>query len=129
MFTKETGWMFQEITVMIFSSIVRSLHFWIKDCKILGSRNTKFHLLHNVFQERIQKFFCNECLIEYWMIKCNLRDGVMLGAKINGSLHLDSHREKSAKILFHILYSLLTMKNTATSTCVLTARILTVGFL
>ena len=50
----------------------------------------------------------------------------MLRAKNNASLHHDNQGGKSAKILFHIFHSLLAMKNTVTSTCVLTTKILTV---
>ena len=50
----------------------------------------------------------------------------MLRAKNNASLHHDNQGGKSAKILFHIFHSLLAMKNTVTSTCVLTARVLAV---
>ena len=40
---------------------------------------------------------------------------------MNASLHHDKQGEKSAKILFQIFHSLLAIKNTATSTCILNA--------
>ena len=61
-------------------------------------------------------------------MKCNLRDGAMLGAKNNSSIHHENQGEKEGKKLFKIFHSLLPMENTATSTCVLTIRILTVKF-
>ena len=50
----------------------------------------------------------------------------MLGAINNAFLHHESWGEKDAKILFHSFHSLFAMKNAATSTCVLTTRILAV---
>ena len=45
---------------------------------------------------------------------------------MKASLHNEDYGEKRAKILFHNFHSLLAMGKIATSTCVLTARILSV---
>ena len=74
----------------------------------------------------MQQFFFNESLLQYWKIKCNLRYGAQLGAINNAFLHHKSCGKKSGKILFQIFHLFLAMKNTAKSTCALTARILTV---
>ena len=62
----------------------------IAKCPTNLLREHKFCIHYLKSQERIQQLFCNESLLEYWMIKCNLRDGVMLGAINKASLHDES---------------------------------------